>query len=145
MYSWNAYILKSLLGEEFTAAINRRYLKKYYPSFEVDHWLQAPGLQASKTQKQPTFGKEVVFGTEKNPNRGDGQYWSGLPLAQKMFYITNVSCRILFGDPATYDNNRVGSRRPGERSESMLYSFDSAFFLFSSSLFTCSRATVTTT
>jgi hypothetical protein len=25
-----------LLGEEFTAAINGRYLKKYYPSIEVD-------------------------------------------------------------------------------------------------------------
>jgi hypothetical protein len=33
----NVYILKTLLGEEFTAAINRRYLKKYYPSIEVDH------------------------------------------------------------------------------------------------------------
>jgi hypothetical protein len=33
----NAYILKTLLGEEFTAAINGRYLKKYYPSIEVDH------------------------------------------------------------------------------------------------------------
>jgi hypothetical protein len=32
----NAYILKSLLGEEFTTAITRRYLKKYYPSIEVD-------------------------------------------------------------------------------------------------------------
>jgi hypothetical protein len=32
----NAYILKTLLGEEFTAAINARYLKKYYPSIEVD-------------------------------------------------------------------------------------------------------------
>jgi hypothetical protein len=32
----NAYILKTLQGEEFTAAINRRYLKKYYPSIEVD-------------------------------------------------------------------------------------------------------------
>jgi hypothetical protein len=28
---------KTLLGEEFTAAINGRYLKKYYPSIEVDH------------------------------------------------------------------------------------------------------------
>jgi hypothetical protein len=35
----NAYILKTLLGEEFTAAINRRYLKKYYPSIEVDRLL----------------------------------------------------------------------------------------------------------
>jgi hypothetical protein len=32
----NAHILKTLLGEEFTAAINGRYLKKYYPSIEVD-------------------------------------------------------------------------------------------------------------
>jgi hypothetical protein len=32
----NAYILKTLLGEEFTAAINGRYLKKYYPSLELD-------------------------------------------------------------------------------------------------------------
>jgi hypothetical protein len=32
----NAYILKTLLGEEFTAAIDGRYLKKYYPSIEVD-------------------------------------------------------------------------------------------------------------
>jgi hypothetical protein len=31
-----AYILKTLLGEEFTATINGRYLKKYYPSIEVD-------------------------------------------------------------------------------------------------------------
>jgi hypothetical protein len=92
--------LKTLLGEEFTAAINERYLKKYYSSIEVDRWLQAPGLQASETQKQPAFGKEAAFRT-KNPDRGDGQYWSVLPLAQKMFYITNVSCRLLFGNPAT--------------------------------------------
>jgi hypothetical protein len=32
----NAYILKTLLGEEFSAAINGRYLKKYYPSIEID-------------------------------------------------------------------------------------------------------------
>jgi hypothetical protein len=32
----NAYILKTLLGEEFTTAINGRYLKKYHPSIEVD-------------------------------------------------------------------------------------------------------------
>jgi hypothetical protein len=32
----NTYILETLLGEEFTAAINGRYLKKYYPSIEVD-------------------------------------------------------------------------------------------------------------
>jgi hypothetical protein len=32
----NAYILNTLLGEEFTATINGRYLKKYYPSIEID-------------------------------------------------------------------------------------------------------------
>jgi hypothetical protein len=32
----NAYMLTTLLGEEFSAAINGRYLKKYYPSIEVD-------------------------------------------------------------------------------------------------------------
>jgi hypothetical protein len=31
----NAYILKTLLGEEFTAAINGRYLKKYYPVLKL--------------------------------------------------------------------------------------------------------------
>jgi hypothetical protein len=36
----NAYILKTLLGEEFTTAINGRYLKKYYPSIEVDYKYQ---------------------------------------------------------------------------------------------------------
>jgi hypothetical protein len=30
-------MLKTLLGEEFSAAINKRYLKKYYPSVEIDH------------------------------------------------------------------------------------------------------------
>jgi hypothetical protein len=29
-------MLKTLLGEEFSATINGRYLKKYYPSIEVD-------------------------------------------------------------------------------------------------------------
>jgi hypothetical protein len=33
----NAYMLKTLLGEEFSAAINGRHLKKYYPSIEIDH------------------------------------------------------------------------------------------------------------
>jgi hypothetical protein len=32
----NAYIFKTLLGEEFTAAIKGKYLKKYYPSIEFD-------------------------------------------------------------------------------------------------------------
>jgi hypothetical protein len=44
----NAYILKILLALEFTATINGRYLKKYYPSIEVDRWLL---LQASETRK----------------------------------------------------------------------------------------------
>jgi hypothetical protein len=29
-------MLKTLLGEEFSAAINGRYLKKYYPSVDID-------------------------------------------------------------------------------------------------------------
>jgi hypothetical protein len=29
-------MLKTLLGDEFSAAINGRYLKKYYPSIEID-------------------------------------------------------------------------------------------------------------
>jgi hypothetical protein len=29
-------MLKTLLGEEFSAAINGSYLKKYYPSIEVE-------------------------------------------------------------------------------------------------------------
>jgi hypothetical protein len=33
----NACMLKTLLVEEFSAAINGRYLKKYYPSIEIDH------------------------------------------------------------------------------------------------------------
>jgi hypothetical protein len=28
--------LRTLLGEEFSAVINGRYLKKYYPSIEID-------------------------------------------------------------------------------------------------------------
>jgi hypothetical protein len=32
----NAYILKTLLGEEFSAAINGKYFKKYYPSIEIN-------------------------------------------------------------------------------------------------------------
>jgi hypothetical protein len=29
-------MLKTLLGEGFSAAINGRYLKKHYPSIEID-------------------------------------------------------------------------------------------------------------
>ena len=32
----NAYILKTLEGEEFSIALNGKYLKKYYPSVWVD-------------------------------------------------------------------------------------------------------------
>jgi hypothetical protein len=58
--------LKTLLGEEFSAAINGRYLKKYYPSIEIDRWLQALGLQTSDTQEQSTFRKEAVFSAKKS-------------------------------------------------------------------------------
>ena len=34
--SGNAYILETIEGEEFTRALNGRYLKKYYPSIWVD-------------------------------------------------------------------------------------------------------------
>jgi hypothetical protein len=43
-------MLKTLLGEEFSAAINGRYLKKYYPSIEIDRGPQALGLHASDTE-----------------------------------------------------------------------------------------------
>jgi hypothetical protein len=36
VYTWECLHLENLLGEEFTANINGRYLKKYYPSIEVD-------------------------------------------------------------------------------------------------------------
>jgi hypothetical protein len=65
--------LKTLLGEEFTAAIKGRYLKKYYPSIKIDHWLQASGLQASEAWKQPAFRKKAAF-RAKILTRGDGQY-----------------------------------------------------------------------
>jgi hypothetical protein len=29
-------MLKTLIGEEFSAAINGRYLKKYYPTIEIN-------------------------------------------------------------------------------------------------------------
>ena len=32
----NAYILETLEGEEFSRALNKKYLKKYYPSIWVD-------------------------------------------------------------------------------------------------------------
>jgi hypothetical protein len=65
--------LKTLLGEEFTAAINERNFKKYYPSIKIDRWLQASGLQVSEAWKQPSFGKESAFRT-KILIKGDGQY-----------------------------------------------------------------------
>jgi hypothetical protein len=36
---------------------------------------------------------------QKNPDKGDGQYWSVLSLAQKMIYVTNVSCRLFIWQP----------------------------------------------
>ena len=32
----NAYILETLEGEEFSRALNKKYLKKYYPCIWVD-------------------------------------------------------------------------------------------------------------
>jgi hypothetical protein len=79
----------------------------------------------------------------KNPNRK----WPILmciALSTKILHITDVSCRLLFDNPTTQDYKGVGSRRPGERSESMLHSFFLFCFL-SSSFFNCSRTTVTAT
>jgi hypothetical protein len=50
--------LKTLLGEEFTTAINGRYLKKYYPSIEVDRWLQAPDYKDKKYRNSRRSEKE---------------------------------------------------------------------------------------
>jgi hypothetical protein len=36
MRAWQCLHVEILLGEEFSAAINGRYLKKYYPSIEID-------------------------------------------------------------------------------------------------------------
>ena len=35
----NAYILETLEGEEYSRALNKKYLKKYYPSVWVDAYL----------------------------------------------------------------------------------------------------------
>jgi hypothetical protein len=99
-------------------------------------------LKASDTQKELAFKEGAAFRT-KNPNRK----WPILmciALSTKIFHIIDVSCRLLFGNPATQDYKGVGSRRPGGRSESMLHSFF-LFFLLSSSLFNCSRTTLTAT
>jgi hypothetical protein len=129
-------MLKTLLGEEFSAAINGRYLKKYYPSIEIDRCSQASGLQASDTEIDGVQPLE-----QKILNRGNGQYSDVLPLARN--YITDSSCRFIFNNPVAQDYEGVGSRRPGVRSESMLQSFFLCFL--SSSLFSCSRTTVTAT
>jgi hypothetical protein len=68
-----------------------------------------------------------------------------IAIGTKILHIIDVSCRLLFDNSATQDYKGVGSRRPGERSESMLHSFDFLFCFLSSSLFNCSRTTVTTT
>jgi hypothetical protein len=87
--------------------------------------------------------KEGAAFRMKNPNRK----WPILmciALSTKIHNITDVSCRLLFNNPATQDYKGVGSRRPGGRSESMLHSFFLFCFL-SSSLFNYSRTTVTVT
>jgi hypothetical protein len=105
--------------------------------------MQAPRLQAFDTQKQPAFGKGAAFRAKK-PNR-EWPILMCIDLSTKILYIIDVSCRLLFDNPATQDYKGVGSRRPGERSESMLHSFDFLFCFLGSSLFNCSRTTVTAT
>jgi hypothetical protein len=46
------YILKTLLGEEFTATINGRYLKKYYPSIEIARQNKAKQIWKIKTDEE---------------------------------------------------------------------------------------------
>jgi hypothetical protein len=41
-------------------------------------------LQTFDAQEQPAFRKEAVFSAKKNPNKGNGQYWIVLPLAQNI-------------------------------------------------------------
>ena len=64
-----------------------------------------------------------------------------MPLAQ--YYITTASCRITSNNPDGQVPEEVGSRRRGERSESMTQSF--LYFFGCCSLFSCSRTTVTAT
>jgi hypothetical protein len=66
----NAYMLKTLLGEEFSAAINGRYLKKYYPSVEIN---------------RPAFKKEAAFRT-KNPKQGKWPILRCIALSTKLHY-----------------------------------------------------------
>jgi hypothetical protein len=65
--------LKTLLGEEFTTAINGRYLKKYYPSIEVDRRWQASGLQTSEIWNSRRSGKKPPS-EQKILTKGGGQY-----------------------------------------------------------------------
>jgi hypothetical protein len=82
----NAYILKTLLGEEFTVAINERYLKKYYPSIEVDRWVL---LQASETWKVAGVQEEAAFRT-KILTKGKWPILKCISLSMKLFCITNI-------------------------------------------------------
>jgi hypothetical protein len=94
------------------------------------------------TQRQPAFKKEAAFRTRiLNKEMANTNMY--LPLAQNYMTLQILLAGFLFDNPAAQDYEEVGSRRPGERSESMLQSFFLCFF--SSSLFSCSRTTVTAT
>jgi hypothetical protein len=54
----NAYILKTLLGEEFTAAINERYLKKYYPSIKRQKYGNSQHSRRSCLQNKKSRQRE---------------------------------------------------------------------------------------
>jgi hypothetical protein len=95
------------------------------------------------TQKQPAFKKEAAFRT-KNPEQGNGQYQDVLPLARR--YITLQM--FLAGFYLTIQLLKItkGWEAEGLAKEAKVC-FVHFFFLclFSSSLFSCSRTTVTAT
>jgi hypothetical protein len=135
----NAYILKTLLGEEFSAAINGRYLKKYYPSIEIDRRSPAVGLHAFDTgnirrsRTRPPLEQKIHKQKERPVPKC---------IAVPQNYITTASCWFTSNNPGDQDFKEVGSRRRGERSESMIQSF---LCFFGCSLFSCSKTTVTAT
>jgi hypothetical protein len=58
-------------------------------------------LQTSDGQEQPALRKEAAFRT-KNPDR-KWPIMMCIALSTKILHITDVSCRILFDNPATQD------------------------------------------
>jgi hypothetical protein len=62
-------------------------------------------------QKQPAFKEGASFRMTNLIRK-----WPilmSIALSTKILHITDVSCRLLFDNPATRDYKVVGSRRPG--------------------------------